>query len=234
MSINDPTVVRTQYASELRLQTRSAVWHGDSMGRHPQDVEASVISAVSPTSILEIGCGAGEFAARLQSERPAAALIATDQSPRMVELTRERGVEARVADAMELPFDDGSFDVVVAMWMLYHVPDLEVALREARRVLRPGGRIVAVTNGDRHLAGLLQEAGGRPIVTQFSTENGHTALSRHFDHVKQVDLATRAVFADHGGARAYLTTFDPGLAATLPPFDGEREYAGATTVFTAL
>ena len=80
----------------------------------------------------------------------------------MVELTRERGVDARVADAMDLPFEDASFDAVVAMWMLYHVPDLDVALAEVRRVLRPGGLFVAVTNGDAHMAGLLRASTPEP------------------------------------------------------------------------
>ena len=71
-----------------------------------------------------------------------------------MELTAARGVEARVADVQDLPFADDSFDVVAAMWMLYHVPDLDRGLAEVRRVLRPGGRLVAVTNGDGHTAEL--------------------------------------------------------------------------------
>jgi hypothetical protein len=99
--------------------------------------------------------------------------------------------------------------------------------------VRPGGTFVAATNGDRHLADLLIEAGGQPLLTQFSSENGAAALSRHFDDVHQTDLATRAVFPDHASASAYLATFDEALAASLPRFDGERQYAGATSVFVA-
>ena len=233
MTFTDQASVRESYESEGRLQTRLAVWRGDVQGRHPQDVAAAAIASVGPTSILEVGCGTGVFAARLLAEHPASTLIATDQSTRMVELTRDRGVHARVADVMDLPFGDATFDVVVAMWMLYHVPDLAGALSQVRRVLRPGGLFVAATNGDEHLADLLGEAGGDRLVTQFSLENGRAALTAQFEHVGRSDLATRAVFADHGGAQAYLATFDAGLADALPPYDGGREYAGASCVFTA-
>jgi ubiquinone/menaquinone biosynthesis C-methylase UbiE len=233
MTSTDRTFVRDQYEFEDRLETRRAVWRGDSHGRQPQDVAAASIASVAPTSILEVGCGTGEFAARLLGEHPTATLVATDQSMRMVNLTRKGGVDARVADVMDLPFDDARFDVVVAMWMLYHVPDLYRALAQVRRVLRPGGLFVAATNGDEHLADLLREAGGDRLITQFSIENGRAALETHFDYVKQSYLATRAVFPDHASAQSYLATFDAGLGEALPLFDGGREYAGATCVFTA-
>ena len=233
MTFTDPASVREHYSSEDRLETRLAVWRGDSEGRQPQDLAAASIGSEAPNEILEVGCGTGAFAARLLSELPAATLIATDQSMRMVELTRQRGVDARVADVMDLPFGDATFDVVVAMWMLYHVPDLEGALAQVRRVLRPGGLFVAATNGDEHLADLLGEAGGDRLITQFSLENGRAALARHFGHVERSEVATRAVFPDHASAQAYLATFDPRLAEALPAFDGGREYAGAGCVFTA-
>lgn len=238
MKINHPATVCQQYVSEDRLEIRRSVWRGDAEGRQPQDIAAASIAAVATTSptfikILEVGCGTGEFATRLRLENPGAILIATDQSARMVEVTRERGVDAEVADVMDLPFDDASFDVVVAMWMLYHAPDLSGALAEVRRVLRPDGLFVAVTNGDQHAADLLRDAGGTRHLTQFSTENGRESLDAHFSRVGQSDMATRGIFPDHASAKAYLATFDPGLADALPMFDGEREYAGAVTIFTA-
>jgi ubiquinone/menaquinone biosynthesis C-methylase UbiE len=138
-----------------------------------------------------------------------------------------------VADVQALPFVRGCFDAVAALWMLYHVPDLDAALAEVRRVLRPGGLFVAVTNGDQHLADLLRASGGEPVVTGFSSENGASVLRRHFATVQREDIATRAVFPDHAAAAAYLRTFDPRLADGLPVFDGSRTYAGATTVFLA-
>lgn len=226
-----PTLVE-QYSTELRLETRRSVWLPSRDGREPSTVALSYVLEAEPRDVLEVGCGTGTFAARLALALPSSRVTATDASPRMVELAAARGVEACVADIQALPFDGGSFDAVAGMWMLYHVPDLDTALAEVRRVLRPGGLFVAVTNGDRHLADLLREAGGVPTVTDFSSETGEEVLARHFEAVTRVDIETRALFADHAQAQSYLATFAPDLAARLPVFEGAREYAGATTVFT--
>lgn len=84
-----------------------------------------------------------------------------------------------------------------------------------------------------HLARLLSDAGGEPLVTGFSTENGAAALRRHFEDVRRDDLRTEAVFPDHAAAKVYLATLDAELADGLPWFDGERRDAGASTVFLA-
>lgn len=233
MRMTDASRVAEQYATETRLDTRRSVWRDADDGRNPVEVAAAAVRAARPTDVLEVGCGGGQLASRLAQENASARVVATDLSARMVELASARGVVAQVADVQQLPFADASFDVVAALWMLYHVPDLDRALTEVRRVLRPGGLLVAVTNGDQHLAGLLRAAGGSPMVTSFSSENGEAALRRHFPTVTQDDISTRAVFADHAAATAYLATFDERLASTLPTFDGSRDYAGATSVFLA-
>src|SRR6185436_7427184 len=102
----------------------------------------------------------GAFAARLVEELPGVALLAVDQSSRFVELTRERGVPAQVQDVQHLLAPDAAYDVVLALWMLYHVPDLARGLAELRRVLRPGGRLVALTNGVEGGAARRHEAVG--------------------------------------------------------------------------
>jgi ubiquinone/menaquinone biosynthesis C-methylase UbiE len=227
------TEVARQYRTESRLETRRSVWRDSVDGRNPQDAAAQAVAGAAPGSVLEVGCGTGVFAARVMKENPQAVVLATDRSLRFVELTAARGVRAQPADVQQLPFSDARFEVVAALWMLYHVPDLHRGLAEVRRVLRPGGVLVAVTNGDAHTAGLRVDAGGAPLVTRFSSENGEPALRQHFDEVTREDIATRAVFPDHGAAVAYLATTDDSLAAGLPYFDGPRDYAGATTVFLA-
>ena len=72
----------------------------------------------------------------------------SDISPGMVAAAQANGrrlgfeVEGRVGDAEHLPYDDGSFDLVVGHAVIHHIPDVELALRECLRVLRPGGRLV--------------------------------------------------------------------------------------------
>jgi len=230
--MNDPEHVRSQYATEDRLETRRSVWQPTADGLDPMNEALNAIdrALVGDADVLEVGCGTGVMAERINA-LPGVTLIATDFSERFVELTAARGVDARQADICYLPFDDASFDVVYAGWMLYHVRDLERALNEVRRALRPGGTFVAVTNGNDHLADLRIAAGGKPLITQFSSETGESVLRRRFADVRRHDLETRAVFPDHATAQAYLDSSNEGLV--LPPFEGGREYVGHVTVFEA-
>jgi ubiquinone/menaquinone biosynthesis C-methylase UbiE len=227
---NDPDELARQYGTPARLQTRSSFW-APSLPQSPQDIALEALRLSGARDILEIGCGRGHFAERMQDEL-GASVLATDQSRAMVDSTKERGVRAEVADADHLPYADGSFDAVVAMWMLYHVPDLDRTLAEVRRVLKRGGVLVAATNGRQHTANLRAEVGLGPAVTQFMAEDGAEQLSRHFDEVESTLTTGRAVAA-HATAKAYLATFAPDVAGRLAPYDGTRTYTGSGAVFVA-
>ena len=102
------------------------------------------------TRLLEVGCGVGAVLAVLGQEFPGVCLTGVDIEPAQLDFARallERaGVAAALheADALALPFDDESFDHVWMMWLLEHIRDAPSALREARRVLVPGGAITAI------------------------------------------------------------------------------------------
>ena len=99
-------------------------------------------------SALELGCGTGFFLLNLKQAGVLDEGHVTDLSPGMVKVAVRNAeslgfsVEGRVADAESLPYDDDSFDLVVGHAVLHHIPDLDLAMREVLRVLKPGGRFV--------------------------------------------------------------------------------------------
>jgi SAM-dependent methyltransferase len=208
---NDPAAVREQYATEEGLAARASIYGGS--GVDARDVVLEELRQLAPARVLEVGCGWGELAERM-GKQLAADVVAIDQSPRMVELAQERGVEAAVADVEALPFEDERFDAVVAAWMLYHVPGLDRALSECARVLRRAGALVAVTNGV-HDFGELWALVGRDTSARlltFRAENGEEILRRHFATVSRRDVSAEIVFPDSDAIRHYVGSSIAGRA----------------------
>ena len=97
---------------------------------------------------LELGCGTGFFLLNLKLAGVVDAGAVTDLSPGMVEVAQRNAaglgfaIDGKVADAESIPYPDDSFDLVVGHAVLHHIPDVELALTEVLRVLKPGGRFV--------------------------------------------------------------------------------------------
>jgi SAM-dependent methyltransferase len=230
--LNDPDLVRREYEDERGLAVRMAVQQS-ATGPDPYAVVFEAVSEREPARVLEIGCGRGELAERMSRELRAS-VVAVDQSKRMVELTAAQGVPAVVADAQDLPFPDDSFDCAVAAWMLYHVQDLDRALSELRRVLRPDGRLVAATSSERNLGELWQLVGERGAPAGgFSAENAEDALSRHFTFVERRDVCGTVTFPDRETAHRHISACPTrgGLADRLPQFDGPLVVSRHVTIF---
>jgi SAM-dependent methyltransferase len=228
--------VQWEYASEERQARRDAIYRQLVEGTHAEDVALAAVAERAPRRVLDVGCGTGEFAERLRRDL-GAEVTAVDLSARMVGLTAARGVSAQVADLQALPFADREFDVVVANWVLYHVPDLDRGLAEAARVLRPGGALIAGTQGRDHLLNVWRFLGDpwQPELS-FDDVSGEAALRRHFASVEVRRADSVIVFPDAGSLRDFVavTITHAHLAARVPErLDGPFRAAVRHVVFVA-
>ncbi len=100
------------------------------------------IKRLNPAKLLDVASGTGDLALSIQDALPHAKVIATDFCAEMLEHASSRGVhKTLVADALDLPFPEGEFDVVTVAFGLRNMGDYERALKEMRRVLKPGGSL---------------------------------------------------------------------------------------------
>lgn len=231
MKMNDAAAVARQYADEGNLEARRSIYDRQE-GVDPRETAFTAIAEARPRRILEVGGGPGELAARLAGEL-VAEVVMVDLSARMVELARRRGVDARIGDVQDLPFPEGSFDVAVAAWMLYHVPDLDRGLRELARVLRPGGRLVAVTNGADHLREIRRLARGAMWEQVFRAEEAGSILERHFSRVERRDAPGWVTIDDEQVLRDYVASLQSDGPAELVSFALPLRVRRRSSVFVA-
>ena len=124
----------------------------DPAQRAMRDTYLDDLDLPTDARVVEVGCGPGPVARALAARASAGEVIGIDPSPIFIEVARERAASLSnlsftLGDARDLPLADATYDAVVFHTTLCHVPGPERALAEARRVLRPGGRL-AVFDGD--------------------------------------------------------------------------------------
>lgn len=123
--------------------------------RTAENSAAYLLPALRPgLSLLDVGCGPGNLTVDLASRVAPGAVVGVDRSEKVLELAREEATAAgattvtfQEGDAYALPFEDDTFDVTHAHQVLQHLVDPVAALRELRRVTKPGG-VVAVRDAD--------------------------------------------------------------------------------------
>jgi SAM-dependent methyltransferase len=231
VKIDDPVAVARQYATESNLEARRSLY-ANAEGPDPRDVAFEAVAEVAPARVLEVGGGPGELAARIGTEL-GCEVVMLDVSPRMVELAQARGVDARVGDVQELTFGDGEFDCTIAAWMLFHLPDLDRGLAELARVTRPGGRLVAVTNGEQHLEELRAIAGNAAWARTFTRENGAKSIGRHFARVERRDADGWITIDDDEVVRGFVASLDAADAVEPGPYELPLRSRRATSIFVA-
>jgi SAM-dependent methyltransferase len=222
------TGVAAQYSTSQKLAARARLHTQYSVSEEGWfEWVARRLQLSEGDKVLDIGCGPGWFwaaAAPLLPEQ--IELTLADQSPGMVREASERcgalrqwtaaGVEA---DASALPFADASFDAVVAMHMLYHVPDQARAIAQMHRVLKPGGLLAVTTNGANNLRGLyaLTRVFGsepaEPVAAVFGLDIAEQRLRAQFgDVTREVQPASLRITSPDDVFMA-LTSYPPGDGA---------------------
>lgn len=221
---DDETVLNppTQYKTDRKLAARQRFWAASRRDPpfelFPWVLDLAGLNGASSSDVLDVGCGNGAYEAELARRGHRGTVCAVDSSRGM--LVTVGHAERVNADAQRLPFPDDSFDVVLAPHMLYHVASVEAAAAEFRRVMRPGGVCVAVTNGEanmRECLDLVEAAVGtgwqmqRPAEQHFSLENGHAKLSAAFSSVTRVTAhpmmsSSQILSFSLGTSRASMTT----------------------------
>ncbi len=206
----------SQYADDTNLRARQRIWEHQEPAFDVVSWAIELAGVTSGMRVLDLGCGNGRYLMSMAAL--GATPIGVDVSAGMLASCPAGALVA--ADAVELPFPEAIFDTVLAPHMLYHVSDRISAAREVRRVLRPGGTCVAVTNGAGHLASLrdLVEKAVRPVAADwqwadplaraFSLENGVEQLSVAFDDVRCLRPTDpgRAVVTDADVAAEYVAS----------------------------
>jgi SAM-dependent methyltransferase len=175
-------------------------WVFDTLLKLPEDAR-----------MLELGCGHGLLWKENKDRIPSGWNITlSDLSSGMLDaawrnlVVTGRGFQFKEIDAQFIPFEDETFDAVIANHMLYHVPDRTKAIAELKRVLKPDGRLIATTVGENHMKQAMEWYGRLScgeyvsmVSLSFTLENGleqlepffpGVSLSRYEDNLRVTEL----------------------------------------------
>lgn len=193
LKMNEPIKVKEQYRKSDNLKTRISIhdkYSTNKMGLG--NWYFTIFEIESGMRILELGCGTGSMWIEHKDViSKCSQVVFSDLSDGMLaeakgNIGEPANVEYRVIDIQQIPFEDGYFDVVIANYMLYHVPDIDKAVAEVSRVLKKGGHFYAGTTGGNGIMEKISEILGLGLVYEntFSLENGTEQLAPYFSKVE--------------------------------------------------
>jgi SAM-dependent methyltransferase len=217
---NNPEAVGRMYMTDQALRVRM-----DTHDRYtvpPTNFVGWVLNCIQwrgDEIVLDVGSGPGRWYTELHDKHPNTTYYGLDLFPGMLS-NHPHSSGLTVSDAQNLPYTSGTFDVVMANHLLFHVPDIDRAVGEFRRVLKPGAILMAATNSlhnmpelhvlMRRAITLLVPPGTTNIQVPaahtdlFTLESGTRLLSRHFYAVVRYDLPSQLIFPDVEPVMAYM------------------------------
>jgi ubiquinone/menaquinone biosynthesis C-methylase UbiE len=212
----------TFYADPGLLLARQSSSAAGTSAEDFADWVLSLLDGRGGLDVLDAGAGVGRFTTRLvRLAGPPGTVVALDLFTSMLETISSRvgrapGLALVGGDIDHLPFRSGSFDLVFANHVLYHLSDIARGLDELTRVLRPSGTFVATTNADEAQVPLIRlhreiasqtGCGAATDASPFALENGAATLAAHFDHVETHVFTSATRYASKEElVSAYATT----------------------------
>jgi ubiquinone/menaquinone biosynthesis C-methylase UbiE len=200
INMRDKDVLARQYKDSAKLDIRKN-FH-KKYGTNPIEYADWILSKIkffNGCRVLEVGCGTGS----LWQHSPElietfSELVLTDFSKGMIDLVAEsyagrNNIKIQCIEVLDMPFEENSFDIIIANSMLYHVNDVDAALGNIQRILREGGGFYATTFGKDGLINFINRgmfemglSDSRVIgALSFTLENGAELLRNHFSAVTE-------------------------------------------------
>jgi len=210
--MNQQKNVKHQYSDDKNLSARIKLHAKHSTNRkgfYPWLFE--LIKLADNDSILELGCGNGMLWKGKTSKLPVGSrLILSDFSEGMLNAAKENlssmqsNIDFQQIDIQNIPYTNAFFDTIIANHMLYHIPNLDNALSEVRRVLKKNGRFYASTLSNGGIRQYLHDAIKKFVPDtcafsqeiSFNMENGSKILGQYFSSVERHDYIDSLAITD--------------------------------------
>lgn len=219
-------------------QSSADAWIAD-MGEHGDFGRRYVLDPVmlpralarSPKKALDVGCGEGRFCRMLQSH--GIDVLGVDPTPALIAAARTRDIRGTYLDASaeRLPFGDETFDLVVSYLSLIDIPDIQSAVSEMARVLKPGGALLIASlnsfNTARADLGWIKDSVGRRLYYPIDNYLQERAMwieyrgIRVLNHHRPLSTYLRALL----GVGLVLTYFDEPAPSADAPASRATNYA---------
>ncbi|MGN2339120.1 MerR family transcriptional regulator [Clostridium cagae] len=203
--------IKEQYNSDENLNLRTNL-HSYNINKIDWDKWCfQKMNLIKCSKILELGCGVGKLWIKNQNFIDKnSEIILSDFSPNMLKCAKNNlknldyKFNYKKINAEDIPYDDESFDVVIAEHMLYFVTDIEKALSEIKRVLKPNGIFYVTTNSCNSMIELNKLAekfdpnldiNNNGLSSRFDLENGEKMLKKYFNNI-ELDILEGKIIVD--------------------------------------
>ncbi len=220
-NMNNPATVQEQYSTGNNLNTRRSIH--DKYSTNPMGFGNWIHQQYhffDGCRILELGCGTGNaWVGKLTQIGNGSTLVLSDLSQGMVQEVKRRfsgdtkisfeQINFEQINIEDIPYDNDTFDFVIANMMLHHVPDLNKGLREVGRVLKAGGTFYGATFGENgiqaYLTQTLSQYGIRiDINGVFTLQNGNGILKKYFNRVNKTEYIDSLEVTDTNDLLDYI------------------------------